>query len=817
MALANKLLDLLNCTIRFRTPEGEYEGVLNKVLPAAELIVVRKVILLPDRRMGSLNFGFSELTNIRVINRPDSLKERNAGKKDVLPVYPKTKMERLFDLDGSSDIEDDESPDSYHTEYEMKLVPHLSKFIPRDFEIIDTFNKEFNLAIKHIKKQAAIGVSLEGIKISRSGTLTWLCISTPYCNFLFDILALGEQAFQKGLKSILEDAKIQKIFHDCRLASDCLYHKYNVCLVNVFDTQVADFIVMMQMIEKDKIDSRVNTLDACLSYYLEVPTNYLYGHANFDEDKDSLNFHALRPLKHEIQDVLIKNVMYLHLLKRELELALQMPLRRATDVYLNSIQKLKDKELHIVPHKPDELPAEMHLEGIQIFRYRDFEYLNNSVASGPPYRTINNPMMTYLNYRTEYKNGQKKDKESIVNKHENHNRLAISSEKKYKANVNLSKADESTSWFKSLSVNSSVNSNDSNQGCSIDSEKNQIINNCKVGTNKILKDLNGGNTFASNKNVVKSEVSPYSESTTVQNPIMRGMLELISKKSRENQETMKVAPDELNQMSRYSLQTSLENFGMDSKSAASDSNNSNELSHFKSVYSSACSNDAVETETSHIQRPSTVRKKSSSELLELLSKMQSLNHLKVADTSSDELTNEMGNIKNASNAKLLQINNSAVKNEENCSDSDLEEVAARVRARGILFQNLKTETATNDYASVPDLCSKKFQVKPIKEIYKLSRGDVECTSENVRVHYSDTIDKLSEFDVKVNHKKSCLADLYKKAGDMNLLWTEEDSETVPRCNQSDECVNNFRAAVLSDESSDVELCSRLIPAGMLGY
>ncbi|KAF8778728.1 hypothetical protein HNY73_015424 [Argiope bruennichi] len=268
------------------------------------------------------------------------------------------------------------------------------------------------------------------------------------------------------------------------------------------------------------------------------------------------------------------------------------------------------------PHKPDELPAEMHLEGIQIFRYRDFEYLSNTVASGPPYRTINNPMITYLNYHAEYKNDQKKDEESIVNKHVYQNGVAISSELNYKS-VNPSKDDKSTSRFKSLSVNSSVNSSESDHDCSNDSEKNQRINYCETRTNK-------------------SEVLSYSESATVQNPIMHGMLELTSRRSRENQEVTKVTSDESNQVSKHNFQTFAENFGIDSKSAMRNSNNTDEFSHFKSVYSSACSMDTVKTQTSQIQQPFAIGKKSSSDLLELISKMKSSNPQKVADTSSDD-------------------------------------------------------------------------------------------------------------------------------------------------------------------------------------
>ncbi|CAL1290107.1 unnamed protein product [Larinioides sclopetarius] len=810
MTSPKEFLGLLNCTIRFSTPEGEYEGVVRQVHSNAKIIVIGKLILLPDRRMGCLNFGFAELSDIRIICRPADTEVKNTEVKDVLPVYPKTEVEKLFDFDEGSDIEDGECADDRQEAYKMKLVPHLSKFIPKDYEIIDSFNQDFSLAIKHIKKQDAIGVSLEGIDISRSGTLTWLCVSTKSCNFLFDFLSLGEDAFKKGLKSILENAGIQKIFHDCRLASDCLYHKYGVRLDNVFDTQVADFVVMMQMVKKEKIKNRVNTLDACLNYYLEVPFDYLYGNTNFDSNKDSLNFHALRPLRHDIQDVLIKNVMYLPLLKREIELALMIPLRRATDVYLNSIQKLRESELLIVPHKPDELPLDMHLEGIQIFRYKDFEYACSTVASGPPYRKINNPTMNYLNYCAEYKNGQKEDKESIVNKDAIQNANVISSEENCKANVNYSRGSKSASDMAPVGFKSFNKSSEIDQECSDGSEKNQS--------------------------------TKLNESTTVKNPIMRGMLELISRTSCENLKIVQPTSEQSSQVNRCNSQNSVEDISVLKNSSTRHSSSSSEFNTFKSACIPPDTNNVSKTEISQLCRP-TLGRKSPSELLELISKKKFSNPLR-ADTSSNEHSvkdsistsesvckktckerlEDIEVVKSATKFQPAHINDSVAVSDEKISDSDLEDVAARVRARGALLRSKKIECSASDCLSTSNAFSRKTEVQDSKKSDENSPADVEHTSENVTIYYSDTLDKPSQFVVTINHKSCRLTDLYKKAGDGNLLCSEEDSESLcklsPEQPKKYENDDNFWASVLGDRSCermDEKLRSRLIPAGMSGY
>ncbi|GFS69417.1 piRNA biogenesis protein EXD1 [Nephila pilipes] len=438
MTSMKECVDLLHCTIRFTVSDGKYEGMLVRVNPKAQMISVGKTILLPcGTKFGTLHFHIYEITSLEVIKRPDLPKEKDEPKqKDPAPANQsymakmydlygsstrtsavRTFMDDMFDLDGDSDIENEDAPDLGFDEgqYSVKLPPMISNHLPLDSVTLDSINNDFHLAVEHIETQDSIGVSLEGLKISRSGTLVWLCISTSFCTFLFDILKLGETAFQNGLKSILENSRIQKIFHDCRFASDCLYHVYKIRLVNVFDTQGADSIAMMQQNKDCKVIRQVNTLNACLSYYLEVPDEYLYEPLCFDEDERSLNYYGRRPLLHKFQDVMIKNVMYLRMMKNEVQKALLIPLQKVTNVYLDTVQSLSDREVLVCPLDLTELPREVPREGVQIVRYKKYENIPPVVSSGLPCRKVLNPVKDYLEHCSELEM-KKLPSESVLNK-----------------------------------------------------------------------------------------------------------------------------------------------------------------------------------------------------------------------------------------------------------------------------------------------------------------------------------------------------------------------------------------------------------------
>lgn len=93
--------------------------------------------------------------------------------------------------------------------------------------------------IRDIKAESAVGFSVEGAMFGRHSKVSLLSIATPSCAFVFDMCTLGDAAFDNGLRDVLETEEIEKVIHNCRLVSDCLYHKYRVTICNVFDTQVS--------------------------------------------------------------------------------------------------------------------------------------------------------------------------------------------------------------------------------------------------------------------------------------------------------------------------------------------------------------------------------------------------------------------------------------------------------------------------------------------------------------------------------------------------------------------------------------------------
>eukprot|EP01112_Ceratiomyxa_fruticulosa_P008469 TRINITY_DN2194_c0_g1_i4.p1 TRINITY_DN2194_c0_g1~~TRINITY_DN2194_c0_g1_i4.p1 ORF type:complete len:322 (+),score=79.59 TRINITY_DN2194_c0_g1_i4:557-1522(+) len=98
--------------------------------------------------------------------------------------------------------------------------------------------EECEKAIKEIKKQHIIAVDCEGVNLGREGTLCLVQVATSKKAYLFDIIEGGSRLFDHGLREILESDKILKVFHDCRLDSDALFHEHKVKMAKVFDTQV---------------------------------------------------------------------------------------------------------------------------------------------------------------------------------------------------------------------------------------------------------------------------------------------------------------------------------------------------------------------------------------------------------------------------------------------------------------------------------------------------------------------------------------------------------------------------------------------------
>jgi exonuclease 3'-5' domain-containing protein 1 len=98
------------------------------------------------------------------------------------------------------------------------------------------------------KSSGSIYMDLEGVKLSRLGSISIIQILVPSCEqvFIVDIHTLGKTAFDsldsegKSLKNALESDSIKKYLFDVRNDSDALYALFGVRLANVIDIQLLE-------------------------------------------------------------------------------------------------------------------------------------------------------------------------------------------------------------------------------------------------------------------------------------------------------------------------------------------------------------------------------------------------------------------------------------------------------------------------------------------------------------------------------------------------------------------------------------------------
>lgn len=103
---------------------------------------------------------------------------------------------------------------------------------------INQVDNSFHDALKDLNLFDYIAMSTDGANMGRKCKMPFLVLSTPNQIYIFDIQVMQYHAFDAGLKKLLESDAPKKIVHDCRKISDCLFHKHNVELNSVFDTQV---------------------------------------------------------------------------------------------------------------------------------------------------------------------------------------------------------------------------------------------------------------------------------------------------------------------------------------------------------------------------------------------------------------------------------------------------------------------------------------------------------------------------------------------------------------------------------------------------
>lgn len=361
----NKLCHYIHSKFRITTSDEIYEGLLKFISISTGRVIFEHVYQHPSQEyLGTVHICLSSILSWTLLE--PSEKNFNSSNFDSSEELLKREFSKNDRIDYSETI--NIPPGKHFIDY---LHEHLKKSCPSDFRFIDSVNADYDKAIKDLSESTNIGLSCHGPKISRCGILTWMCLSTSTCVFIFDIERLGKSAFDRGLKEILENEKIEKVVHDCREVTDCLLHLFDTNMKSIFDTQAADYVINMQFCSQKRIFKYVNSLDSCLSKYLKVPQQFLYNRNKSVTYNDEVQFYNKRPISKDFLNVLLKSSMYLILLMEEQKKALMSPYERAVELSLNYVRSASDAEVHMMLSEDIDAAPSYLRESVKPIRFYD--------------------------------------------------------------------------------------------------------------------------------------------------------------------------------------------------------------------------------------------------------------------------------------------------------------------------------------------------------------------------------------------------------------------------------------------------------------
>lgn len=226
-----------------------------------------------------------------------------------------------------------------------KVCPALSGLSHQDFlkakelicdvKYVPVYDCNFENIIKEIKMHDVIGILGVGSHILkvRYSRISCFLITTREKIYLFDIQYTPKNFWEMGLKSILEDQKIQKVVYDSKTIADILANRYEVKLLNVFDVMVADYDICKQ-------NHNFKTLPELLQTYLNLPQ----GMFAYTELVLSGETYKQRPLVDKMKRDLALGAAFLINLRNTQNAILLKEFILFTSEYTNSVKNCPDLE-----------------------------------------------------------------------------------------------------------------------------------------------------------------------------------------------------------------------------------------------------------------------------------------------------------------------------------------------------------------------------------------------------------------------------------------------------------------------------------------
>ncbi|XP_014673669.1 PREDICTED: exonuclease 3'-5' domain-containing protein 1-like isoform X2 [Priapulus caudatus] len=333
MATPSNIEKWVGCKLKIEASDGQFTGTCHSVNLLDMCLTLSDVTTETGKPVHGLrNFYQHEIQNIEMVSAgtvKSHLGDNVTGRqKSVMIKHTQPRhLKNLVDVSqnqvrGSAyglakskaelRVSHDSALPTDSSEEEQRAPAVTLKFgRPVKILIIDQVDDEFLQSIEHIRKQSVIGLAIEGKSLSRVGKLCWVQVATGRAVYLYDIVSLGREAFERGLRDVLESPTPSKVVHDCRAMSDVLHHVYATSPRNVFDTQVAAAIIYRARHAGD-LPRYVDSLPDCLKHHLGL-TDERLNYARVRQqyaDRDEAQWER-RPLAVDATDRLVKDVVYL--------------------------------------------------------------------------------------------------------------------------------------------------------------------------------------------------------------------------------------------------------------------------------------------------------------------------------------------------------------------------------------------------------------------------------------------------------------------------------------------------------------------------
>jgi len=195
--------------------------------------------------------------------------------------------------------------------------------------------------------------------VGRHGELSLISLSSEETVYIFDVVSLGCKCFQRGIKDILQDDDIIKVFHDVRQPSDMLYHQYKIILKNVEDTLCMHALFTCQSIYAGYLPKYAVSVAYLARAYLGINAEHLYipRYRQYLLESDSAIW-MKRPLKEYMIVNALRNIVYLLEIRYFAAKANDSFHSNAVDMLLSHVKCMSDQDARLEIMNSDFLPAE---------------------------------------------------------------------------------------------------------------------------------------------------------------------------------------------------------------------------------------------------------------------------------------------------------------------------------------------------------------------------------------------------------------------------------------------------------------------------